>query len=1231
MTVGYQLLLHVMDQIRNSMKAHEKHEPTGVSSATSVTVEGKAWTSQMVKARDGQEEGSIGSRVRTLRSHRETKESKDFTEFICSDCKKSFSSQRGLSMHLYHQRKERSGCTGVDPGMGNSPQAAHQSNSSSAQNHKATIWNYAQIHSEVLRPSGLLKDFEMRPRIKLPNNKSTKYWKKLDEEIYTSIVSSIPKVELDKGMIQDVFTRFTDIVYNTAVAICGLEQKQEKRQAFNQVKRPPKLLQQLKLAKKNARKEFRRAKRGGTDVLAAYKEFMKAVRAHHDLVKSLKKSEKERKKYTECEKFLSNPHRYAKNLLNPPAKGKPKFSRDIANEYFKQTYSDSDRSFTYQPPFDLPRPPLPEHPFNVQFASFEEFSTICWRKSNSSAPGPNGIPYLLYKRCPETRKILWSLLQRMWKEKFIPKEFQIGRVCLLAKSEDASHPKSMRPISILNSEGRLFWTVFHSRLSKFMIENKYIQVKMQKGFLEGVAGCIEHTAMQTEMLLNAKENERAIAMAWLDLENAYGSVRHMLIQFAFKWFHIPTAMAELIFRYYDSMFLKVVTSEWTSESFHLAIGVPQGCTASTIVFDVAFQLTLDIYKWLTRSKDVGYKFTGADISVIAPTYADDIELITSTGPKLQSAVDAFQSGLQWTRTLRLKPSKCRVLAFRKFRKDEKQTLYKRRQDTMYSSYDPLITINGQRIKFVGDDEPALFKHLGLLIQADLKEDVIQEQVEKKLIHWLELVENSLIDGRMKAWVVNFCVCAKLAWLLMVQGWSGSVAKKWQQIIHRRYRRWLGLAKPAEKSVLYRPKEHFGLQLKDLQEVQRQLRLVKWHLVKTSKDEEMRKLYRYRLERDKKGHIGTGRKHSPCLDVERLEREQQLDAMSARAQSDRRGLGFNPIPDRKSNPRADLVYRLKSEAEHKRLVILHQYEMQADWLSWGLDNMMMRDLSWNTIIYQCTQRLLKFVLNSQQNTLPTPDNLRRWNLNKDAVCGLCGGRAVTLSHVLAGCTWVRTVENKLHREDRFTWRHNNILYLLATAISEHVKVSNANRSQSSANQVPLIKFVRAGEKMISRSKTKRPSLLSGANDWICNFDLPEFQRSSSYCFPHEVCLTPLRIDGYIISRTARVCIGLELTSPMEENIGFWHKSKLQKYEEEIRLAAKQNGWTFHVLILEIGARGWIPPSVPNSLRKLGIPSNRITSLCNQLTLLALKSSYVIYLNRFNKEFQPWRLTTTIPQR
>ena len=109
-------------------------------------------------------------------------------------------------------------------------------------------------------------------------------------------------------------------------------------------------------------------------------------------------------------------------------------------------------------------------------------------------------------------------------------DFQVGRVRLLAKSEDTSHPKLMRPISILNAEGRLFWTVFQLRMSKFMLSNNYIQTHVQKGFIEGIAGCIEYTTAQWEMLQNAKRNSRQIVLAWLDLENAYGSVRHMFIQ-----------------------------------------------------------------------------------------------------------------------------------------------------------------------------------------------------------------------------------------------------------------------------------------------------------------------------------------------------------------------------------------------------------------------------------------------------------------------------------------------------------------------------------------------------------------------------------------------------------------------------------------------------------------------------------------------------------------------------
>src|SRR5689334_23911853 len=44
----------------------------------------------------------------------------------------------------------------------------------------------------------------------------------------------------------------------------------------------------------------------------------------------------------------------------------------------------------------------------------------------------------------------------------------------------------------------LFWTVFQKRLSKFMLNNEYIESRVQKGFLEGVAGCVEHATFQWE-------------------------------------------------------------------------------------------------------------------------------------------------------------------------------------------------------------------------------------------------------------------------------------------------------------------------------------------------------------------------------------------------------------------------------------------------------------------------------------------------------------------------------------------------------------------------------------------------------------------------------------------------------------------------------------------------------------------------------------------------------------
>ena len=174
----------------------------------------------------------------------------------------------------------------------------------------------------------------------------------------------------------------------------------------------------------------------------------------------------------------------------------------------------------------------------------------------------------------------------------------------------------MRPITVLNCEGHIFFSIFQSRLSRFMLKNNYLVLRVHKAFLEGVSGCIEHAAALTTVLNDAKDRYKSICISWLDLANAYGSVRHNMIQFALKWYHVPKSMCELIYNYYDKIFARVHTKSWTTSWFALATGSPQGCTASTIVFDVAFQL-LDYLEFLTpKVKPFNIKDTSVKLNTL---------------------------------------------------------------------------------------------------------------------------------------------------------------------------------------------------------------------------------------------------------------------------------------------------------------------------------------------------------------------------------------------------------------------------------------------------------------------------------------------------------------------------------------------------------------------------------------------------------------------------------------
>ncbi len=154
----------------------------------------------------------------------------------------------------------------------------------------------------------------------------------------------------------------------------------------------------------------------------------------------------------------------------------------------------------------------------------------------------------------------------------------------------------------------------------------------------------------------------------------------------------------------------------------------------------------------------------------------------------------------------LKHIQCRSLAFRRFNK-RNNTKYVQRQHRRFSSYDTLLKVNGRVIQYIGDDDPSLFKYVGVKIQYDLAIDIVSNHLDIKIKTYIKKIEATLLTGPMKAWILNNTVFSKISWEVMLHNIPLGDRKRWTRLFHNCFRCWVGPAKSAEPSALYRSYEN----------------------------------------------------------------------------------------------------------------------------------------------------------------------------------------------------------------------------------------------------------------------------------------------------------------------------------------------------------------------------------------------------------------------------------------
>ena len=537
----------------------------------------------------------------------------------------------------------------------------------------------------------------------------------------------------------------------------------------------------------------------------------------------------------------------------------------------------------------------------------------------------------------------------------------------------------------------------------------------------------------------------------------------------------------------------------------------------------------------------------------------------------------------------------------------------------YAPFDPELSIAGKPIRFILDKsnpdkfKGEHFKFLGNFIHYDLDGEPLKTKIKVSMEDDLRRVDQSLVNGFMKAWLYQYYVLQRLTWPFFVHQFNlgKNFVTHMESTATKYLKLWIGITRSSDNGVLYRSKENFGLGLTSVLDHFTRMQIVQCQLLSKSPCEDVKEVYTAKAKRENNG----GYKFRATRLNQMLEEEAKLNLLFP-TQPDRKGLGagrFNAHPS-KSQVRKLISTKGYQLSQEVKLKHSHQLCRQSAWIQWK-DKAEPFDLSWKNLIYGIDSHIIKFVIHAAINWVTTPDLLIIWGKIADASCPLCGHNPCSTCHILTGCKFSLN-------DTRYLWRHDSVLVTLMPALERRLQDVNSRPSPF----IPHISrsFVKAGEKRSNHSKPiDTGSLFDGARDWMMKVDT-EFNR---LVFPPEIYSTPQRPDIVIWSASIKVVLLLELTCPAEENFDKAHLRKEIRYSDLCREINKSTGWRAHHHPFEVGARGFVARSTRSLLSRLGFSSCLKSSTVKNLSSIVARASYTIFLARFSKEWDRKRALLT----
>ena len=233
----------------------------------------------------------------------------------------------------------------------------------------------------------------------------------------------------------------------------------------------------------------------------------------------------------------------------------------------------------------------------------------------------------------ETPVILQCILENVWNDMSIPKEWTTGLIIKLPKKGDLSNCNNWRGITLLSLTSKIMSRIIHKRLSNALDETLRTE---QAGFRKGRA-CSDHIFTLRQILEQSHEFNSPIYANFVDFRKAFDSIHRDSLYKILQHYGVPDKLVNIIKLLYTDFSAQVLCEGELTEAFQVKTGVKQGCVLSPFLFLLGIDW---IMKETTKAGKRGIRWTLTEV-LEDLDFADDIVLLASRYVDIQNKTDVM--------------------------------------------------------------------------------------------------------------------------------------------------------------------------------------------------------------------------------------------------------------------------------------------------------------------------------------------------------------------------------------------------------------------------------------------------------------------------------------------------------------------------------------------------------------------------------------------------------------